>query len=191
VLTPIPTQIIQQVASCATAAPYCTQSDILKLIATIIGAAFVLVVTIVGVVIWLNTQFHGLREKFTPINTDLVSVKSWLGSLLVALEGKVDGKSMKHLAHQLGTFKAQASGNPISSEEAENINKYLGMVMEEKAFTPSEAQQFKVLVEKFVSDEEIIKKFDKNQLDTLVVVSGGIYGTYYLGLNKEEHQETK
>ncbi len=141
---------------------------------------------------WLRGQFAGMNSRLQSVDTDLISIKGWMGALLSALDKKVDNKVLQQLTHQLGTFKAQASGNPISNEEASKLNNYVDMVIAKKDFTPVEALDFKTLVEKFVSDEEIKKNYDKAPLDTLLMVSGGIYGRFYLGLNTpQDKKETK
>ncbi len=149
--------------------------QVICICASVIGSAF-------GLAWWLSGKFSELNSKFTSIDGDLNSIKGWMGSLLIALEGKVAEKSLKQLTHQLGGFQAKATGNPISPEEARKINYYLDKVKSEEALGPEEALEFKSIVDKFVTDEDIKKKVAKENLDLLILITGGAYAKYYLGL---------
>lgn len=147
----------------------------IAIISSIIGGVF-------ACTRWLGTQFQALKDDLGTIKSDGLSVKGWLSALLMSLDTKLHAKDKKHLSEQAKRIgiTAQASGNPISAEEAKQINVFLEKVIKQKDFSPEEAEQFKRLIELYVVDEDIKKANDQGKLDVLLGIATRIYRAYYL-----------
>lgn len=153
----------------------------------VIAICSAVVISVVGFGWWLRGQFDAVHTDINKAKNDLdyeiQSMKSWLGSLMLQLRDKMDPNAVADLTQRL-QFKAQATGNPISAEEAQKINAYLDMVIGKKDFTAEQASEFKVLVEKYASDEEVKAKVGRDRLDTLLAIAGSTFYRFFLNLKK-------
>ncbi len=173
------------VTTCTNINPLFTTAQVLSLCGSILlaggGAIWVVRGMLAKIEKNMGTIEGNIRSDIGNLELDISTVKSWLGSLLVNLEGKINKTALADLKRRL-VVKVTATGNPISKEQADKILSYLDRVGAKKTFTPEEASDFQLLIESYVTDDGVREKYAKRQseLDILSTIAGSIYSEYYL-----------
>lgn len=98
---------------------------------------------------------------------------------------KVITQAEYNILNERVALRAHTMGNPISQDEANRLNLYLQKGKQHQTFTPDEAQDFRLLSERYANDPQVRKEEPAEQLTNLLVLAGVVFAMFYL-LQKDE-----